>query len=149
MTPRRRVAGRHRPLRSPAVLRQAGSGESEIRRWILENDWLEGIVALPDQMFYNTGISTYVWILTNTQARRPGPGTVTLIDARELGTKMRKSLGDKRKELTAEAIAQISQLFVDAPELGSAGDPRVKVMRNVEFGFARLTVERPMRRAKR
>ena len=130
---------------SPLFSGGAGSGESEIRRWIIENDWLEGIVALPDQMFYNTGISTYVWIVTN---RKPAAraGTVTLVDARELGTKMRKSLGDKRKELTAEAIAQISQLFVDAPELGSAGDPRVKVMRNVEFGFARLTVERPMRR---
>ncbi|MBP8882466.1 MAG: SAM-dependent DNA methyltransferase, partial [Dermatophilaceae bacterium] len=84
---------------SPLFSGQAGSGESEIRRWILENDWLEGIVALPDQMFYNTGISTYVWILTNTKADEDR-GTVKLIDARELGTKMRKSLGDKRKELT-------------------------------------------------
>ena len=76
----------------------AGSGESENRRWIIENDLFEGIVGLPDQMFYNTGISTYVWIVTN---RKPPTraATVTLIDARELGTKMRKSLGDKRKEL--------------------------------------------------
>ena len=110
-------------------------------------DWLEGIVALPDQMFYNTGISTYVWILTN---RKPAnrSGAVTLVDARELGTKMRKSLGDKRKELTTEAIAEISRLFADAPALvrRKNPDPRVKVMRNKEFGFARLTVERPMRR---
>jgi type I restriction enzyme M protein len=130
---------------SPLFSGAAGSGESEIRRWIIESDWLEGIVALPDQMFYNTGISTYVWILTN---RKPANriGTVTLVDARELGTKMRKSLGDKRKELTDEAIGDITRLFIDAPELDPGSDPRVKVMRNVEFGFARLTVERPLRR---
>jgi len=132
---------------SPLFSGGAGSGESEIRRWIIENDWLEGIVALPDQMFYNTGISTYVWIVTN---RKPTDraGTVTLVDARELGTKMRKSLGDKRKELTTDAIAEISRLFRDAIELTASDqpDPRVKVMRNEQFGFARLTVERPMRR---
>jgi type I restriction enzyme M protein len=132
---------------SPLFSGGAGSGESEIRRWIIENDWLEGIVALPDQMFYNTGISTYVWIVTN---RKPADraGTVTLVDARELGTKMRKSLGDKRKELTPDAIAEISRLFRDAIEISQTDepDPRVKVMRNEEFGFARLTVERPMRR---
>jgi type I restriction enzyme M protein len=129
---------------SPLFAGGAGSGESEIRRWIIENDWLEGVVALPDQMFYNTGISTYVWIVTNRKptGRR---GTVTLVDARELGTKMRKSLGDKRKELAPDAIAEISRLFQDGIELAGA-DPRIKVMHNVEFGFARLTVERPMRR---
>jgi type I restriction enzyme M protein len=132
---------------SPLFSGGAGSGESEIRRWIIENDWLEGIVALPDQMFYNTGINTYVWIVTN---RKPADrrGTVTLVDARELGTKMRKSLGDKRKELTDDAIAEISHLFRDAFDIAASeeSDPRVKVMRNEEFGFARLTVERPMRR---
>jgi len=127
---------------SPLFSGAAGSGESEIRRWILEGDLLEGIVALPDQMFYNTGISTYVWILTN---RKPNDrkGSVVLVDARDLGTKMRKSLGDKRKELTDDAIADITRLFVDALDLD---DPRVKVMRNEQFGFARLTVERPLRR---
>jgi type I restriction enzyme M protein len=127
---------------SPLFSGAAGSGESEIRRWILEGDLLEGIVALPDQMFYNTGISTYVWILTN---RKPDErrGKVVLVDAREMGTKMRKSLGDKRKELTDEAISEITDLFVSALEID---DPRVKVMRNEEFGFARLTVERPLRR---
>jgi len=126
---------------SPLFSGAAGSGESEIRRWIIENDWLEGIVALPDQMFYNTGISTYVWVVTN---RKPAHrvGTVTLVDARELGTKMRKSMGDKRKELTDQAIAEISRLFKDAADLDEP-DPRVKVMRNEQFGFARLTVERP------
>ncbi|WAX55526.1 type I restriction-modification system subunit M [Jatrophihabitans cynanchi] len=129
---------------SPLFSGGAGSGESEIRRWIIENDWLEGIVGLPDQMFYNTGISTYVWIVTN---RKPAEraGTVTLVDARELGTKMRKSLGDKRKELSPDAISEISRLFRDALELAGS-DPRVKVMRNEEFGYARLTVERQMRR---
>lgn len=129
---------------SPLFSGGAGSGESEIRRWIIENDWLEGIVGLPDQMFYNTGISTYVWVVTN---RKPADrsGTVTLVDARELGTKMRKSLGDKRKELTPAAIADISRLFRDALELAGT-EPRVKVMRNEEFGYARLTVERPLRR---
>jgi type I restriction enzyme M protein len=132
---------------SPLFSGGAGSGESEIRRWIIENDLLEGIVALPDQMFYNTGISTYVWIVTN---RKPAEraGTVTLVDARELGTKMRKSLGDKRKELTPEAIKEISRLFKDAVEIAglAEADRRVKVMRNEQFGFARLTVERPLRR---
>ncbi len=129
---------------SPLFSGQAGSGESEIRRWILENDWLEGIVALPDQMFYNTGISTYVWILTNTKADEDR-GTVKLIDARELGTKMRKSLGDKRKELTQAAIDEIARLYGGARD-EYAADPRVKVLTNETFGFQRITVERPMRR---
>ena len=129
---------------SPLFSGQAGSGESEIRRWILENDWLEGIVALPDQMFYNTGISTYVWILTNDKADEDR-GTVKLVDARELGTKMRKSLGDKRKELTPAAIETIAQLYGDSRG-EFADDPRVKVLTNETFGFQRITVERPMRR---
>jgi type I restriction enzyme M protein len=129
---------------SPLFSGQAGSGESEIRRWIFENDWLEGIVALPDQMFYNTGISTYVWILTNDKADADR-GLVRLIDARESGTKMRKSLGDKRKELTPTAIEEIAQLYCGAPG-EYAGDPRVKVLANEAFGFQRITVERPLRR---
>ncbi len=129
---------------SPLFSGQAGSGESEIRRWILENDWLEGIVALPDQMFYNTGISTYVWILTNDKADEDR-GTVKLIDARELGTKMRKSLGDKRKELTPSAISEIVRLYGGARD-EYAADVRVKVLTNETFGFQRITVERPMRR---
>jgi len=129
---------------SPLFSGQAGSGESEIRRWILENDWLEGIVALPDQMFYNTGISTYVWILTNDKADEDR-GTVKLIDARELGTKMRKSLGDKRKELTPNAIDEISRLYGGARD-EYADDARVRVLTNETFGFQRITVERPMRR---
>ncbi len=132
---------------SPLFSGAAGSGESEIRRWIVESDWLDAIVALPDQMFYNTGISTYVWILTNRKSPERA-GKVTLVDARELGTKMRKSLGDKRKELTEPAIAEITRLYSDALELADGGepDPRVKVLANQDFGFARITVERPLRR---
>lgn len=129
---------------SPLFSGQAGSGESEIRRWILENDWLEGIVALPDQMFYNTGISTYVWILTNDKAE-DDRGTVKLIDARELGSRMRKSLGDKRKELTPAAIDEIARLYGGARD-EYADDTRVKVLTNETFGFQRITVERPLRR---
>jgi len=129
---------------SPLFSGQAGSGESEIRRWILENDWLEGIVALPDQMFYNTGISTYVWILTNDKAPEDR-GTVKLVDARELGSKMRKSLGDKRKELTHGSIDDIVQLYGGAHD-EFAGDGRVKVLANETFGFQRVTVERTLRR---
>jgi type I restriction enzyme M protein len=129
---------------SPLFSGQAGSGESEIRRWILENDWLEGIVALPDQMFYNTGISTYVWVLTNDKAAADR-GVVKLIDARDLGSKMRKSLGDKRKELTSTAIDDIVRLYGGAHD-EFADDARVKVLTNETFGFQRVTVERPLRR---
>lgn len=128
---------------SPLFSGLAGSGESEIRRWIIENDWLEGIVAMPDQMFYNTGIGTYVWIISNRKDAK-SKGKVRLIDARDFGTKVRKSLGDKRKELTESAINEITELYSQA--LGKKSDKRVKVMRNEEFGFARLTVERPLRR---
>jgi len=127
---------------SPLFSGQAGSGESEIRRWILENDWLEGIVALPDQMFYNTGISTYVWILTNDKSDADR-GRVKLVDGRDLGTKMRKSLGDKRKQLTPDAIAQIAQLYGGALS-EFADDQRVRVLEREAFGFQRITVERPL-----
>ncbi len=130
---------------SPLFSGQAGSGESDIRRWILENDWLEGIVALPDQMFYNTGISIYVWILTNDKAEQDR-GKVKLVDARELGTKMRKSMGDKRKELTGDAIDDIVRLYGEASHPDFEGDVKVKVLANEAFGFQRITVERPMRR---
>jgi type I restriction enzyme M protein len=127
---------------SPLFSGQAGSGESEIRRWIIENDWLEGIVAMPDQMFYNTGIGTYIWIISNRKDEK-SKGLVRLVDARDFGTKMRKSLGDKRKELTNEAIAEITELYSEA--ISKKTDKRIKVMRTEEFGFARLTVERPLR----
>lgn len=124
---------------SPLFTGAAGSGESEIRRWIIENDWLDAIVALPDQLFYNTGISTYFWIVTNRKApeRR---GTVQLIDARELFTKMRKSLGEKRKQIADDQIAEITRLYADHQE-----GERVKIFPNEAFGFLRITVERPLR----
>jgi type I restriction enzyme M protein len=124
---------------SPLFTGGAGSGESEIRRWIIENDWLEAVVALPDQLFYNTGISTYFWIVTNRKspARR---GKVQLVDARELWIKMRKSLGEKRKEISPEQIAEITRLY------GAFEDnDRVKILPNEAFGFLRITVERPLR----
>lgn len=134
---------------SPLFTGAAGSGESEIRRWIIENDWLEAVVALPDQLFYNTGISTYFWIVTNRKspARR---GKVQLIDARKSFTKMRKSLGEKRKQVADDQIAEIVRLYGDFdqqaidPETGEA-DARVKIFPNESFGFLRITVERPLR----
>lgn len=127
---------------SPLFSGQAGSGESEIRRWIIENDWLEGIVAMPDQMFYNTGIGTFIWIISNRKDKK-SKGVVRLVDARDFGTKMRKSLGDKRKELTSDAINKITELYSES--ISGTKDKRIKLMRNEEFGFARLTVERPLR----
>ncbi|WP_035856973.1 type I restriction-modification system subunit M [Cryptosporangium arvum] len=133
---------------SPLFTGAAGSGESEIRRWILENDLLEGIVALPDQLFYNTGISTYFWILTNrkTPERRR---KVVLLDGRDYWVKMRKSLGDKRKMLNDDHIVALTQAYVSA--LAIADDPtheqhgRVKSFRTTDFGYQRITVERPLR----
>jgi type I restriction enzyme M protein len=124
---------------SPLFTGAAGSGESEIRRWIIENDWLEAIVGLPDQLFYNTGISTYFWVLTNRKSPER-QGKVQLVDARELWTKMRKSLGEKRKMVSDEQIAEITRLYADFAE----GD-RCKIFRNDDFGYRRITVERPLR----
>ena len=133
---------------SPLFTGAAGSGESEIRRWILENDWLEGIVALPDQLFYNTGISTYFWILSNRKAPE-NRGKVVLLDARDQWVKMRKSLGDKRKEISPEQIEQITRWYADALEVAadesSEGHGRVRVFPTTAFGFQRITVERPLR----
>ena len=124
---------------SPLFTGAAGSGESEIRRWIIENDWLEAVVALPDQLFYNTGISTYFWIVTNRKApeRR---GKVQLIDARDRFQKMRKSLGEKRKELADDHIAEITKLYGEF-----ADSDQVKILPNESFGSLRVIVERPLR----
>jgi type I restriction enzyme M protein len=124
---------------SPLFTGAAGSGESEIRRWIIENDWLEAVVALPDQLFYNTGISTYFWVVTNRKSpeRR---GKVQLVDARDLFTKMHKSLGEKRKQLSSEQIAEIVRLYSEFTE-----SDRVKIFPNESFGFLRITMERPLR----
>jgi type I restriction enzyme M protein len=124
---------------SPLFTGDAGSGESEIRRWIIENDWLDAIVALPDQLFYNTGIFTYFWIVTNRKApeRR---GKIQLIDARELYEKMPKSLGNKRNRLGERHIRAIVDAYRSSAESGFA-----KVVENDTFAYLRLTVERPLR----
>jgi type I restriction enzyme M protein len=124
---------------SPLFTGAAGSGPSEIRRWIIENDWLEAVVALPDQLFYNTGISTYFWVVTNRK-RAERQGKVQLVDARASWTKMRKSLGEKRKAVSEDQIREITELY-GAFEEGE----RVKIFPNEEFGYQRITVERPLR----
>ena len=124
---------------SPLFNGGAGSGESEIRRWILENDWLEAIIALPNDLFYNTGIGTYIWVLSNHKdaARK---GQVQLIDATAMHAPMRKSLGSKRKFLSEEQIAEIAKLH----EAGENA-PNSKVFATTDFGYRRITVERPLR----
>ena len=129
---------------SPLFTGAAGSGESEIRRWILENDWLEGIVALPEQLFYNTGISTYFWVLSNRKSAER-KGKVALVDAREMYVKMRKSLGNKRREISTEQLVTITNLYSDALTVGGNEHPQVKVFNTTDFGFKRITVERPLR----
>ena len=134
---------------SPLFTGGAGSGESEIRRYVLENDLLESIVGLPTDMFYNTGIATYVWILSN---RKPAArkGKVQLIDASGMWQKMRKSLGQKRKELSDAHIDRITRLFGHFEEAsdhdadGSA-KPISRIFDNEDFGYHSITVERPLR----
>jgi type I restriction enzyme M protein len=129
---------------SPLFTGGAGSGESEIRRYVLENDLVEAIIGLPTDMFYNTGISTYVWILSN---RKPEErkGKVQLIDASGFWQKMRKSLGSKRKELSPEHIEEITRLFGSFEEAEKDGKPISKIFRNEDFGYRTITVERPLR----
>jgi type I restriction enzyme M protein len=124
---------------SPLFTGDAGSGESEIRRWILENDWLEAIVALPEQLFYNTGIATYVWVLTNRKPHQRR-GKVQLIDATGLWTPMRKSLGDKRREIGPAQIRQIIDLYTRFEDT-----PQSKLFETTTFGYRKITVERPLR----
>jgi type I restriction enzyme M protein len=126
---------------SPLFSGGAGSGESEIRRWIIENDWLEAVVALPDQLFYNTGINTYFWVVTNRKADHR-EGKVVLLDARQDFAKMRKSLGDKRKYITDEQIENLARVYHEALD-DSVGDERVKVFNNEDFGYQRIVVEQP------
>jgi type I restriction enzyme M protein len=124
---------------SPLFSGDAGSGMDPIRRWIIENDWLEAIIGLPDQLFYNTGINTYIWVVTNRK-RPERTGYVQLIDARDLYSKMRKSLGNKRNELTAEHIAEITRVYE-----GLVKGERSKILANESFGYRKVTVERPLR----
>jgi len=124
---------------SPLFTGSAGSGESEIRRWIIENDWLETIVALPDQLFYNTGIFTYFWIVTNRKEKERR-GKIQLIDATSFFTKMRKSLGNKRQEISVEQRDELTRLYGEFFE-----GEFVKIFNNDNFGYRRITVERPLK----
>jgi type I restriction enzyme M protein len=132
---------------SPLFTGGAGSGESEIRRYVLENDLVEAIIGLPTDMFYNTGISTYVWIVSN---RKPAArkGKVQLIDASGFWQKMRKSLGSKRKELSPDHIEDITQIFGQLKKVTRAGVPISRIFKNEDFGYRTITVERPERDAK-
>ena len=131
---------------SPLFTGGAGSGESEIRRYMLENDLVEAIIGLPTDMFYNTGISTYVWIVSN---RKPAArkGNLQLIDASSFWQKMRKSLGSKRKELSPEHIDDITRLFGHFEESTRDGVPISRIFKNENFGYRTITVERPERDA--
>ena len=149
---------------SPMFTGDAGSGESNIRQWIIENDWLEAVVALPDQLFYNTGISTYIWVLTNRKEKRR-KAKVQLIDARQFYVKMRKSLGNKRNKIGDKAEGEPDQIGDIARIHGECRDGETrtfvipaqagiqsakatvvsKVFDNADFGFHKITVERPLR----
>lgn len=152
---------------SPLFTGDAGSGESSIRQWIIESDWLEAVIALPDQLFYNTGIATYVWLLTNRKEPRR-KGKVQLIDARRFYVKMPKSLGNKRNKLGDPAdlasepdqVGDITRLlgnFRDGETRSSSEEDPItkqlgekirivsKVLDNDDFGFRKITVERPLR----
>lgn len=130
---------------SPMFSGGAGSGESNIRKWIIESDWLEAIVALPEQMFYNTGIGTYIWIVTNRKEKRR-KGKIQLIDAREYYVQMKRSLGDKRRKIgekeegEPDQIGEIVKLFGRFSNTGKS-----QVFNNIDFGYTRVTVERPLR----
>ena len=117
----------------------AGQGESNIRRWIIENDWLEAIVALPLNMFYNTGIATYVWVLTNRKAAHR-KGKVQLIDATGWFKPMRKNLGKKNCEFSEDDIERITRTLLDFKE-----SEQSKIFANAAFGYWKVTVERPLR----
>jgi type I restriction enzyme M protein len=146
---------------SPLFTGDAASGESNIRQWIIENDWLEAVVALPDQLFYNTGISTYIWVLTNRKEPRR-QGRVQLIDARQFYVKMKKSLGNKRNKIgdrdenEPDQIGDITRIFGNFQHdeartlsMNGKGNEKTltvsKVFDNADFGFSKITVERPLR----
>jgi len=130
---------------SPLFTGDAGSGESEIRRWIIENDLLEGIIALPDQLFYNTGILTYIWVVTNRKNDNLERGSVRkgkiqLVNAVGFYEKMRKSLGYKRNEISSEQIKEIARIYGEFKE-----GEHCKIFDNEDFGFYKIVVERPLR----
>lgn len=124
---------------SPLFTGGAGSGESDIRRWIIENDWLEAIVALPEQMFYNTGIGTYIWVLSNRKGNHR-KNKIQLIDARERWTPMKRSLGNKRRWMDEKTIGEVTR------EHGALTESETsKIFDNADFGYRRVTILRPLR----
>lgn len=124
---------------SPLFTGDAGSGESEIRKWIIENDWLEGIVALPDQLFFNTGISTYLWIVTNKK-KQERKGKVQLINGTEFFTTMKKSLGSKRKYITDAHRKKLLNVYLRFTDNGFS-----KIYENDFFGYTKVTIEQPLK----
>ena len=124
---------------SPLFTGDAGSGESEIRRWIIENDWLEGIIALPDQLFYNTGINTYIWVLTNRKSQRRR-GKIQLVNGAEFYQKMRKSLGSKRHEISLAQIGELASIY-----RAFADGEHSRVYPNHFFGYRKVRIDRPLR----
>jgi type I restriction enzyme M protein len=128
---------------SPLFTGDAGGGESEIRKWIIESDWLEAIVGMPDQLFYNTGISTYIWIVTNKKSAKR-KGKVQLINAVGFFEKMRKSLGNKRNYITDKQIEEITRIYTEYQD-----GEYCKVFNNEDLGYTKVTVERPLRDEKR
>ncbi|MGN0918146.1 MAG: N-6 DNA methylase [Oxalobacter sp.] len=124
---------------SPLFTGDAGSGPSDIRRYILENDLLEAIIALPNDIFYNTGIATYIWVLSNKKAGTVREGKVQLINANGLFEKRRKSLGNKRNDIPASAIEEITKIYGDFTENAIS-----KIFRNEDFGYTKIVVERPV-----
>jgi type I restriction enzyme M protein len=129
---------------SPLFTGGAGSGESEIRQYLLENDLVEAIIGLPTDMFYNTGISTFVWILSNRKPKHRAD-KLQLIDASGMWQRMRKSLGSKRKELAEEHITEITRLFGKFIEANDGEKPVSLIFKNTDFGYRTITVERPLR----
>ena len=138
---------------SPLFSGDAGSGPSNIRRWIIEKDWLDAIVALPDQLFYNTGIYTYIWLVTNRKAPER-KGKVQLIDGTRFFQKMTKSLNNKRNEITEEQIRHLTTVYGNNED-GETAEVKInehteervisRIFENREFGFLKVTVERPLR----
>lgn len=132
---------------SPLFKGDAGSGESEIRGFLLENDWLEAVVQLPNDMFYNTGISTYIWLVSKNKARERR-GKVQLIDASRCFEKRRKSLGNKRNEFTERCIALVAKAYLEFSDAAYSEAEKIvesKIRDNDDFKFTKITVERPLR----
>ncbi|MBT5215543.1 N-6 DNA methylase, partial [Candidatus Woesearchaeota archaeon] len=123
---------------SPLFTGDSGSGESEIRRWIIENDWLECIISLPDRLFFNTGITTYVWIVTNKKSSQR-KGKIQLIDGSGFYKNMRKNLGEKNKEISNKQREELIQSYLDFEESDIS-----KIYSNEFFGYTKVTIEQPL-----